>query len=63
MWERLFAGSATPDPWQRGAGYEQGAASILVGIAANRSIATGQPVRLADMFPLRPEARKLSELI
>ena len=51
------------DHWGRFAGHEQGAASILVGIAGVESIKRNQPVNLADLVPLRPEARKLSELV
>lgn len=58
----LFAPDAAPDPWHRGAGHEQGAASILVGIAGVESIRRNQPVNLTDLVPLRPEAMKLSEL-
>jgi predicted dehydrogenase len=52
-----------PDRWRRTAGHEQGAASNLVGIAAVESIRRNLPVNLTDLVPLRPEARKLSELI
>lgn len=37
------------DPLGRRAGYRDGVRSALVGIAANRSAAIGQPVRLADL--------------
>lgn len=50
------------DPWGRFAGHEQGAASILVGIAGVESIKRNQPVNLTDLVPLRPGARHLSEL-
>jgi len=50
------------DPWGRFAGHEQGAASILVGIAGVQSIQRNAPVNITDLVPLRPEARKLSEL-
>ncbi len=50
------------DEWGRSAGPEQGAASILVGIAGVASIETNRPVDLLDLAPLRPEARRLSEL-
>jgi hypothetical protein len=63
MNEQLFGLNPAPDPWHRTAGHEQGAASILVGIAANRSIKTGQPVQLADLVPLRPGETKLSALV
>lgn len=51
------------DPWHRFAGHEQGAASILVGIAARESIARNQPVNVADLVPLAPQATRLSELV
>ena len=62
--EAFFSPDAPPaDPWGRFAGHEQGAASVLVGIAARESIQRHQPVNLADLVPLAPAARKLSELI
>ena len=63
---RSFFGRGAPvrDPLGRFAGHEQGAASILVGIAARESIRTNQPVRLLDLAPsLRPEATRLGELV
>lgn len=62
MVEQFFAPSPPADPWGRAAGHEQGAASILVGIAANESIRTGAPVQLNALVPLVPPAVRLSEL-
>ncbi|HEU5080671.1 MAG TPA: Gfo/Idh/MocA family oxidoreductase [Opitutaceae bacterium] len=59
----IYAAKTTaPDAWGRTAGHEQGAASNLVGIAAVESIKRNAPVRLLDLAPLKPGARKLSEL-
>lgn len=63
MVDQFFNPVPLPDPWRRSAGPEQGAASILVGAAANRSVTTGMPVRLTDLVALRPDARRLSELV
>ncbi len=62
---RSFFGPAAPaaDPLGRFAGHEQGAASILVGIAGVESIKRNLPVDVLDLVPLRPEATKLSELV
>jgi predicted dehydrogenase len=60
--EQIFSRSPPEDPLQRSAGHEQGAASILIGIAANRSISTGLPVAITDLVPLHPERTHLSEL-
>lgn len=52
MLEQLFAPEPPADPYGRAAGPIDGAASILVGIAANQSIATGQPVNVDDLLCL-----------
>ena len=38
-----------PDPLGRAAGYRDGLRAVAVGIAANRSLRTGLPVRVADL--------------
>jgi hypothetical protein len=60
----LFApDTVEPDRWGRAAGHEQGAASILLGIAAVESIRRNAAVNVADLVPLRPDATKLSQLM
>ena len=61
---RYFFSADAPvaDIWNRVAGHEQGAASILVGIAGVESMRRNQPINLSDLAPLRPGARRLSEL-
>ena len=44
--------SGEEDPWKRAACHIDGARSILTGIAANASFATGQPVRVDDLVRL-----------
>lgn len=61
--EQIFSAQPPADPFGRSAGHEQGAASILVGIAANQSMVTKQPVALSSLLALRPAAQRLSELI
>ncbi|MGF1450431.1 MAG: Gfo/Idh/MocA family oxidoreductase [Opitutales bacterium] len=60
--EQIFLPKPPRDKLQRNAGHEQGAASILIGIGANQSIATGLPVKLNDLCKLPPKALRLSEL-
>lgn len=50
--EQLFSPTPPPDPFNRAASHIDGAASILTGIAANKSIETGQLVRIKDLFAL-----------
>jgi predicted dehydrogenase len=52
-----------PDAFGRTAGHEQGAASIAVGIAGMASILGNRPVNVAELIPLKPQARRLSELV
>lgn len=46
--EDIF-GNPPEDPLKRAASHEDGAMSILTGIAANKSIATGMPVKIKDL--------------
>jgi hypothetical protein len=43
-------GTPVSDEYMRAASHIDGAASILTGIAANRSIATGQAVNVDDIL-------------
>ncbi len=48
--ERLFSGRTIPDPLGHMANSWAGAMSVLIGVAANQSIATGQPITIADLL-------------
>lgn len=61
--EQIFSHNPPPDPLGRSAGHEQGAASLLVGAAANQAFVTGLPVKIDDLLLLNPKAKRLSELI
>lgn len=50
--EEIFSADPPEDPFKRAASHIDGATSILVGISANESIRTGQPVRCEDLVPL-----------
>jgi predicted dehydrogenase len=52
MLDQLFAPDPPSDPFNRAASHIDGAASILLGIAANESIRTGQMVAVDDLFAL-----------
>ncbi len=55
MLKYIFHPDPPDDPFNRAASHIDGAASILLGIAANRSMETGQPVLVDDLLKL-PEA-------
>jgi predicted dehydrogenase len=50
--DHLFLPTPPPDPYGHAASHIDGAASILLGIAANRSMATGLPVQVDDLLTL-----------
>lgn len=52
MLEQIFSPTPPADPFNRAASHIDGAASILLGIAANESMATGQPVVVDDLLKL-----------
>ncbi len=52
MLEQIFSPQPPPDPYHRAASHIDGAASVLVGIAANQAMRTGQMVCIEDLFPL-----------
>lgn len=52
MLEQLFAPDPPRDPFNRAASHIDGAASIMLGIAANRAMQLNQPVRIDDLFRL-----------
>ncbi|MCB0196439.1 MAG: Gfo/Idh/MocA family oxidoreductase [Anaerolineae bacterium] len=54
MLEQIFSPNPPPDPFHRAASHIDGAASVLVGIAANQAFRTGQPVHIDDLFSLTP---------
>ena len=50
--EQLFSPNPPADPFKRAASHIDGAASILVGIAANESMKTGKMIMIDDLFAL-----------
>ena len=53
MLEQIFSPDPPTDPFDRGASHIDGAASMLCGICANKSVATGQAVLCDDVLPLK----------
>lgn len=53
--DQIFRTPDMPDPLRHVAGSRDGAMSILIGIAARKSIESGKPVRIADLTDIVPE--------
>ncbi|MCP4310794.1 MAG: Gfo/Idh/MocA family oxidoreductase [Bacteroidetes bacterium] len=56
---QVFRTPGKKDPFNRAAGIRDGAMSILIGIAARKSIESGHPVRIAELCDLEPRARRI----
>ncbi len=57
--DKLFRNPHEPDPMQHTADIRDGAMSILIGIAARKSIESGHPVRISELTDLEPRARRI----
>jgi predicted dehydrogenase len=60
--EQMFSDNPPADDLHRSAGPEQGIASAIIGIAANKSLVSGLPVNVEDLVLLRPGEKQLSRL-
>jgi len=59
MLDDVFSG-AKNDPFNRAAGIMDGAKSILIGIAGNRSIAAGKSIMVKDLFDLEDWQKRIA---
>ena len=57
--DKIFLNPDAPDPMRHAAGSRDGAMSILIGVAARKSIESGHPVRIAELIDLEPRARRI----
>jgi predicted dehydrogenase len=58
MLEQIFAPDPPADRWGHAASHLDGSASVLLGAAANRAIATGGPVRIGELGVSLPESAR-----
>lgn len=58
MTDKLFKNPDQADPLQLSAGTRDGVMSIMVGIAARKSVESGNPVRIADLTSIKPQAKR-----
>ena len=60
--EQIFSPRPPKETLGRNAGHEQGAASILIGVAANHCFKSGKPVRIDKLCPELGKEARLSKL-
>jgi hypothetical protein len=56
--DKIFRNPMAPDPLNHAAGSRDGAMSILIGIAARKSITENRPVQISELTDLKPAAKR-----
>ncbi|MGS2740648.1 Gfo/Idh/MocA family oxidoreductase [Sinomicrobium sp. M5D2P17] len=56
--DKMFKNPDIPDPYGRAAGLRDGVMSVLIGIAARKSIETGRPVKIGELTDLEPRIKR-----
>lgn len=57
--DKIFKNPDMADPYKRSAGLRDGVMSILIGIAARKSIETGDPIKIAALTDMEPRAERI----
>jgi len=58
MHDKIFIDANKKDELDRSAGLRDGAMSILIGVAARKSIESGKPIRIEELTTLVPQAKR-----
>jgi predicted dehydrogenase len=58
--DKIFRNTAAPDPYKHSAGTRDGAMSVLIGVAARKSIDTGKPVMIESLTDLKPQVKRIT---
>ncbi len=57
--DKIFIHPEKEDPFQRAAGVRDGAMSILIGVAARKSIENGEPIKIGSLTDLQPRSTRI----
>ena len=57
--DKIFIHPEKEDPFQRAAGVRDGAMSILIGVAARKSIESGEPIKIGSLTDLQPRSTRI----
>ena len=57
--DKILRNKNEPDPYRHMANSRDGAMSILIGVAARKSIESGRAIRISELTDLEPRARRL----
>ena len=57
--DKIFVNPDQKDPYDRAAGIRDGAMSVLIGIAARKSIETGSPIKIGSLTEFQPRSTRI----
>jgi predicted dehydrogenase len=57
--DKLFSNPDMADPYGRSAGIRDGVMSVLIGIAARKSIESGNPIKISELTNLKPREKRI----
>jgi predicted dehydrogenase len=57
--DKIFKNPDMADPYRQSAGSRDGAMSVLIGVAARKSIESGMPVKIGTLSDLKPRATRI----
>jgi predicted dehydrogenase len=60
--DKIFKTPNIEDPYARSAGIRDGVMSVLIGIAARKSIESGKPIKIEELTDLTPMAKRIKEV-
>jgi predicted dehydrogenase len=60
--DKIFKTPDIEDPFARSAGIRDGVMSVLIGIAARKSIESGSPIKIEDLTDLTPVAKRIKKV-
>jgi predicted dehydrogenase len=58
MKDKIFKDPSLPDPLKQAANVRDGAMSVLIGVAARKSIDSGNPVHITELTDITPQEKK-----
>jgi predicted dehydrogenase len=57
--DKIFLHPDQKDPFDRAAGLRDGVMSILIGVAARKSIESGEPIQIAELTTMQPRKKRI----
>ena len=57
--DKIFLHPEQKDPFDRAAGLRDGVMSILIGVAARKSIESGEPIQIAELTTMQPRKKRI----